>query len=230
MVVSRERVVQSFFSETGKSYDKVVQTFTLGLDSYWKEEILKLVPPSERILDLGCGTGILTQYLAKQNPSADIVGVDITEDYLAVYKERLSRNPWIHAQPILGNAETVSLEGEFDVVVSSYLAKYVDADFLLHNVEPHLRSGGVFIAHDFTLPINPLYLYSWSLYTWTMNRVGSILFPEWHTVFDEGLTGLIRKTRWYDLFAETLMEYGFEGVQSKRLSFETAGLVWAKKA
>ena len=65
MVVNREGLVRSFFSETGKSYDKVVQTFTLGLDSYWKEEMLKLVPQSGRILDLGCGTGIVTEYLAK---------------------------------------------------------------------------------------------------------------------------------------------------------------------
>lgn len=230
MVVSREKLVRSFFSKTGKSYDKVVQTFTLGLDSYWKEEIVKLVPQSERILDLGCGTGILTQYLAEQNPNAEIIGVDITSDYLAAYKERLSRNPWIHAQPILGNAETADLQGEFDLVVSSYLAKYVDPCVLLDNVGPHLRRGGVFIAHDFTLPINPLYNSSWSIYTWVMNRVGSILYPEWKTVFDEGLTSLIRKTHWCDQFVDALKEHGYEGVHSRRLSFETAGLVWANKA
>jgi demethylmenaquinone methyltransferase / 2-methoxy-6-polyprenyl-1,4-benzoquinol methylase len=229
LVVNRERLVRSFFSETGKSYDKVVQTFTLGLDSYWKEEMLKLVPQSGRILDLGCGTGIVTEYLAKKYPTAEMVGVDITEDYLAVYRERLRNNPWIHAQPILGNAETVSLQGEFDVIVSSYLAKYVDPELLLNNVVSHLRRGGVFIAHDFTLPINPLYVNIWSIYVWGMNQVGSILYPEWHTVFNKGLSDLISKSRWMKEFEEALMEFGFEGVKSRRLSFETAGLVWATK-
>ena len=230
MVSSREGLVRSFFSDTGKSYDKVVQTFTLGLDSYWKEEILKLVPQSSRILDLGCGTGILTEYLARQNPFAEIIGVDITEDYLAIYRERLKNYPWIHAQPILSNAETVLLEGEFDAVVSSYLAKYVEPELLLHNVAPHLRIGGVFIAHDFTLPINPVYQNAWAIYTWAMNHVGSIWYPEWHTVFDEGLSRLIRETRWMDKFQEALRGQGFEDVKSRQLSFQTAGIIWGKKA
>jgi demethylmenaquinone methyltransferase/2-methoxy-6-polyprenyl-1,4-benzoquinol methylase len=229
MTEDRTRIVRSFFSDTGKSYDKVVEMFTLGQDSHWKEEIMKIMPPSKRILDLGCGTGIMTQYIAKQNPSAEIVGVDITENMLTVYKERLRSNPSIHAQPILGNAETVTLEGEFDVVVSSYLAKYVDPDTLLTNIGPHLRSGGIFIAHDFALPKNPLYHFSWSIYTRSMNLIGSILFPEWYTVFDEGLTGLIKKSRWINKFTEALIKHEYEDVKCKLLTFETAGLIWAKK-
>ena len=122
----RESLVSSFFTGTGSSYDEVAKLFTLGLDRYWKAEIVKLVPKSDRVLDLGCGTGILTECLATKNPAAEIVGVDITPDYLAAYQERLRRKPWIHARSILGNAESIALDGEFDVIASSYLAKYVD--------------------------------------------------------------------------------------------------------
>ncbi len=229
MHTNRESLVRSFFWGTGRSYDKVVRLFTLGLDDYWKTEIVKLVPDSKRVLDLGCGTGILTECLAMKNPDSEIVGVDITPDYLAAYDERLKRKPWIHAHSILGNAETVALEGEFDVVVSSYLAKYVDPDVLVSNVTPHLRKGGGFIVHDFILPTNRLYLASWSTYTWAMNRVGPVLFPDWHTVFDDGLTGLIRRTSWLDSFMETLRKYDYDGIHRRRLSFETACLIWATK-
>ena len=225
---SREKLVRSFFSGTGTIYDRGVKLFTLGLDDYWKSEIVKLVPDSERVLDLGCGTGILTEHLAKKNPSAEIVGVDVTPDYLAVYDERLRRKPWIRARSILGNAETVALEGEFDVIVSSYLVKYVDPYMLVNNVAPRLRKGGTFIAHDFILPANPIFLASWLTYTWAMNRIGPVLFPEWRTVFDDELTGLIRRTRWPDTLVEALKKNGFDEIHSRRLSFETAGLVWAK--
>lgn len=226
-LTKRESLVNSFFSGTGRSYNTVVKLFTLGLDSYWKAEIVKLVPDSNRVLDLGCGTGILTEHLSRKDPRLEIVGVDITPDYLAAYDERLRRKPWIRARSVLGNAETVALEGEFDIVVSSYLAKYVDLDLLMSNVTPHLRRGGTFIAHDFILPTNPFFLTSWLAYTWAMNRVGPVLFPEFHTVFEDGLTGLIRRTRWFDDMPKTLRKYGFDRAHSKRLSFETAGLIWA---
>lgn len=225
----RENLVNSFFFGTGESYDKVVKYFTLGLDDRWKTEIVKLVPEAERILELACGTGILTERLAMKNPRSEIIGVDITPDYLAAFGERLRRKPWIQARAILGNAESVALEGEFDVVVSSYLAKYVDPDLLLSNITPHLRKGGVFIAHDFILPRNPVYLDGWFVYTWAMNRVGPVLFPEWGTVFDDGLTDLIRRSNWLEDFTTALGKYGYGEVRNRRLSFEIAGLVWATK-
>jgi len=119
----REDLARSFFLGNGRSYDRVVKLFTLGLDDHWKSEMVKLVPVSKRVLDLGCGTGILTECLATKYPHLDMVGVDLTPDFLAAYDERLRRKPWIHARSILGNAETVALEGEFDVVISSYLIK-----------------------------------------------------------------------------------------------------------
>lgn len=204
--------------------------FTLGQDELWKAEIVKLVPDSGRVLDLGCGTGILTERLAMKNPSLEMVGVDITPDYLAAYEERLRRKPWIRARSILGNAETVALEGEFDAVVSSYLIKYVDPELLVGNVAPCLRKGGAFITHDFLLPKNPLYLASWMAYTRAMNRVGPILYPEWHTVFEGGLTELIRRTQWTDGLMRALKRHDFDGVRCRSLSFQTAGLVWATKA
>lgn len=229
MQASREGLVRSFFSGTGSSYDKVVRLFTLGQDRYWKTEIVKLVPGWGRILDLGCGTGILTERLAMNDPRSEMVGVDITPDYLAAYEERLRSKPWIRARAVLGNAETVALEGEFDVIVSSYLAKYVDPEMLIRNVTPHLRKGGAFIAHDFTPPTNPLYLASWLAYTRAMNRIGPVLFPEWHAAFDGGFE-LVRRTRWPDAFIEILRQYNYDGIHSKRLSLGTAGLVWATRA
>ena len=115
------------------------------------------------------------------------------------------------------------------MVASSYLAKYVDPDVLLTNVTPHLKKGGAFIAHDFILPTNRLYRASWLAYTWALNRVGPVLFPEWHTAFANGF-GLVRRTSWIDAFTETLKKHGYGGIHSRRLSFETAGLVWATKS
>ena len=225
----RQRLVASFFDGTGSTYDLVVQVFTLGLDSSWKREILDRIPPSNRILDLGCGTGIVSQGLARRFPNAEIVGVDVTEDYLAIYEERLRGNKRTRGRSVLGNAETLSLEGEFDTVVSSYLAKYVDLGRLLGNVAHHIKPGGTFIAHDFSLPTKRVYRFTWQHYNRVISSVGGALFPRWRTVFDGGLASLIRESRWFDLLPEALSEYGFVDVKRKALSFGCAGLVWARK-
>ncbi|KAF2720353.1 hypothetical protein K431DRAFT_304355 [Polychaeton citri CBS 116435] len=54
-----------------------------------------------RILDIGCGTGIITTWLARQYPDAEVVGVDI------------SAVPGIHKKPpnvtyLQGNVAVIS--------------------------------------------------------------------------------------------------------------------------
>ena len=225
---NRLSIVRSFFPGTGKSYDTVVNIFTLGLDVYWKRAVYKRVPPSKRILDLACGTGIVTLGLARRHPSAEIVGIDITDDYLAIYKERIQKNK-INAQFILGNAEDVKLEGLFDAVVSSYIPKYVDPDILLGNISPHIRPGGMIVLHDFTLPPHFLARSVWSVYNRVMNFIGIRLFPEWKEVFDAGLTRLIRETRWFETFSDALARHGYTNIQKRYFSLGSAGIIWAAK-
>ncbi len=227
-IADRHTIIRSFFPGTGKSYDTVVRVFSLGVDRYWKKQIYKRVPPSSRILDLACGTGIVTMGLAKKFPGAEIVGVDITDDYLAIYEERIKKKN-IKAKFILGNAENVKLDGEFDAVVSSYIPKYVDPELLLKNISPHVRSGGVIVLHDFTLPQNGFARLIWSIYNRIMNFIGIRLFPEWKEVFDSGLTNLIRQTRWFERWPTALENHGFTGIRKKYLTFGSAGIIRAEK-
>lgn len=227
-VVDRETIIRSFFPGTGHSYDRVVHWFTLGLDYYWKRAMYRRIHTAQRILDLACGTGIVTMGLAKRFPYAEIVGVDITDDYLDVYRERIKKYD-ARAQFILSNAETVQLSGQFDTVVSSYIPKYVDPDKLLANIAPHVTSGGIIVFHDFTLPPNPVARGIWNLYNRWMNFIGIRFFPEWHTVFDAGLTTLIRQTSWFDDFQVALKRYGFTNIRRQYLSLGSAGIIWADK-
>jgi len=55
-------LVPRFFDKTALTYDKIVQWTTFGKDKYWKDEIVKKIPPSDSILDLACGTGILFHF------------------------------------------------------------------------------------------------------------------------------------------------------------------------
>ncbi|GIW44746.1 MAG: hypothetical protein KatS3mg077_2028 [Candidatus Binatia bacterium] len=49
------------------------------------------IRPGQRVLDLGCGTGTLSVWIAQSCPEADIVGVDGDREALAIAKEKAER-------------------------------------------------------------------------------------------------------------------------------------------
>ncbi|MGF1479288.1 MAG: class I SAM-dependent methyltransferase [Cyanophyceae cyanobacterium] len=74
-----------------------------------------------RILDAGCGTGVGTEYLLHLNPDAEVVGIDLSEQALAVAQERCQRSGVNRRkQPVsfrqLTVEEAATLTGEFDLI------------------------------------------------------------------------------------------------------------------
>jgi demethylmenaquinone methyltransferase/2-methoxy-6-polyprenyl-1,4-benzoquinol methylase len=225
---ARAELVESFFTGTGRSYELVVRLGTLGFDLYWKRRILAKVPSSQVILDLACGTGIVTFALARRNPQARLVGVDVTEDYLRVARQK-AKALGLNVEFIHADAETVSLHETFDCVTSSYIPKYVDAGKLLENITPALRPGGVIVLHDFLYPRHPLARAIWHGYNRVLNFVGRRLFPEWQVVFDNNLTDLIVRSNWLEEFAAAFREHGYVDIEIERLTFGSAAIISAKK-
>ncbi|MCS6782242.1 MAG: class I SAM-dependent methyltransferase [Gloeomargarita sp. SKYBB_i_bin120] len=48
------------------------------------------------ILDAGCGTGVSTDYLAHLNPTAQVIGIDLSEAALAIAQQRVERSGVAH--------------------------------------------------------------------------------------------------------------------------------------
>ena len=60
-------LVPTFFNNTSNSYDNIVHWTTFGKDSLWKNKILEQLSDQKTVLDLACGTGILTKTNCKKN-------------------------------------------------------------------------------------------------------------------------------------------------------------------
>jgi demethylmenaquinone methyltransferase/2-methoxy-6-polyprenyl-1,4-benzoquinol methylase len=223
------RLVEKFFPGTGSTYDDVVRATTLGLDAYWKRCMFARFPKEPRaVLDLACGTGIVTFEILRRWPKARVVGVDVTEDYLAVAREK-HRRLGGDVTFLLGLAETTKVEGPFDCVCSSYLPKYVDPDRLLENVLPALRPGGVFVVHDFSYPPLGPARAGWQAYFALLDPLMRRAKPEWANVFDHSLRDLIRTTPWVSRFRAALRRRGCALVRVEPLAFGTATVVSARK-
>ena len=105
-------------------------------------DLLSLLPDvnERRVLDLGCGAGQLSRYLATRG-AAEVLGVDLSERMLA-----LARAEWAHPRVsyLRGAVEEVTFPpGRFDLVVSSLVLHYVD-DYrgLIARIAGWLAPGG----------------------------------------------------------------------------------------
>lgn len=80
------------FAKIADRYDAMNRIMSLGLDRLWRRAAIKgiEIPDGCRMLDLACGTGDFTVELARRWPNAEITGVDLTPEMLAVAREKLS--------------------------------------------------------------------------------------------------------------------------------------------
>jgi trans-aconitate methyltransferase len=94
--------------------------------------------PGERILDLGCGDGVLTEKIAAIG--ATVVAVDAAPDMVAAAKAR-----GLDARVIPG--QSLAFEGEFDAVFSNAALHWMrPQEAVLDGVRRALKPGGRFVA------------------------------------------------------------------------------------
>jgi len=102
--------------------------------------VLDLLAPKagERILDLGCGDGVLSARIAETG--AEIVGVDSSE---AMIQAAVALGVDAH----LADAQALPFESEFDAVFSNAALHWMpDTDAVLAGVFRTLKPGGRFVA------------------------------------------------------------------------------------
>lgn len=213
-----------FNSYTAPSYDFVVRVTTFGRDAAWKRQILaaEKTGAGKNVLDLACGTGILAA-MAGQEGRGKVVGLDLTLEYLQTARRKM---PLACVQ---ATAEVIPYrDGAFDAVISSYLAKYVDLQALAGECWRVLAPGGVAVFHDFTCPENLAMYGLWRLYFAILRAAGASFARSWRDVFCD-LDRVICESHWTDGLVQALKERGFAGIEYRRYTLGTAGIVVARK-
>src|SRR5438477_9284525 len=82
--------VQRMFGSIASRYDLANHLLSCGADFYWRHRAAEIVAGwhSNKVVDLATGTGDLALAIAKKLPSAEITGVDFSEEMLAVARRK----------------------------------------------------------------------------------------------------------------------------------------------
>lgn len=205
-----------FTSTNASSYDAVSLVATFGRDMAWKRRIAQTAGQRKRALDLASGTGILSSMFS--TTGASVTGLDLTFEYLARSQVKTACQ---------GTAEVLPFrDGTFDAVVSSYLAKYVDAGPVVSESWRVLQPGGVAIFHDFACPKGAM-RGLWNAY-FAILRFAGVFSSSWRPVFAE-LDDVICQSHWVEKFSEAMQERGFQDVNASYQTLGTSAIVWGYK-
>ena len=96
--------------------------------------------PDAAILDVGCGEGVLQNLLARTG-YRHYVGIDLSPTAI----ERVAARADSRTQFVVGNAETLALEGEFDIVVINEVMYYFRDPIAVLSRLRAMVPAGVFI-------------------------------------------------------------------------------------
>jgi ubiquinone/menaquinone biosynthesis C-methylase UbiE len=141
-------------------YDLLAPVMTLGQEGRYRKLAIRLLGlrGGERVLDVGCGTGILTRQIAERLTldCACAVGLDAAPKMIAVARRHAANQPRLRFD--VGVAEALGFpDASFDCAVSTFFFHHIDAELKRRSLSELLRvlkPGGRLVIADVDTPSN----------------------------------------------------------------------------
>lgn len=134
--------------EEGLNYD----ILDLSYNEFTQGHILKNgLDSGMKVLDVGCGAGVMTAWLAQQvGPTGKVVAVDNSKEQLGVTQRRLQKLGLDNVDTqVLSAYELERLQQNFDVVYCRFLLHHLhEPRRALDNYYNMLVNGGIYFGHE----------------------------------------------------------------------------------
>ena len=227
----RKRHALKLFAGLPRAYDWMGAVLSFGQDPRWRATLVDAINPlpGQRVLDVATGTGLVAFALARRG--CEVVGIDQSEEMLAVARRHLSERPELAPRVtfLQGEAEKLPFDdGQFDALTFTYLLRYVDDRAatmreLARVIKPHAKIGMV----EFGVPESSSLRAAWRLHTRAgLPLIGRAVSPAWFEV-GRFLGPNIEElhAREPDL-AALWRRSGIDDVEQRRLSFGAGLVMW----
>ena len=227
----RKRHALELFAGLPRAYDRMGALLSFGQDPRWRATLVDAINPlpGQRVLDVATGTGLVAFALARRG--CDVIGLDQSEDMLAVGRRRLHERPELQRRVsfVQGEAEGLPFgDGEFDALTFTYLLRYVDdRAATMRELARVIRPGGRIGMVEFGVPQSALLRAAWRVHTRVgLPLIGRAVSPAWFEV------GRFLGPNIEQLYAEEpdltalWSGAGIAEIQERRLSFGAGLVMW----
>lgn len=136
-----------------RHYDRLMDIATLGTYPFFIRKAVALmdITPSDRILDLGCGTGRNARLMAiRLSREGEVVGLDVGDEMITQFRRNLASYPNARIMK-LRIEEPLPFVENFDKALISFVLHGFPHDVrmqVVDNVHRSLKPGGEFFVLD----------------------------------------------------------------------------------
>ncbi len=225
----KAKFVMYLFSEGPREYDFLLKILSLGRDNYWRNSIVEkadLPAKGGRVLDIACGTGLVSFQFASRGDT--VVGVDVTREMLVRANHHLKgMEKEFDVNLIQARAENLPLRsGEFDCATISLATRNVSSiPATFREMGRCVRAGCPVISMDFTRPRGSIFAPFYNFYSSRILPVfGLMISRHWNGIFSY-LAGSIQRSKTPEELSGIMKKTGLGKVDIKRMTHGVTALV-----
>lgn len=226
--ISKTKQVEAMFDDIAPKYDFLNHFLSLGIDKIWRRKVIRKIindNPND-VLDIATGTADLAILLAKKHSGSKIIGVDLSENMLAVGRRKVEELN-LSNRISLKQGDSLSLPFEsntFDVAMVAFgVRNYEDPVKGMAETLRVLRPNGKFYVLEFSMPRKFPMAQLYKFYFWAiLPLIGRMVsghkraytyLPESVSAFPDG-----------NNFIQLMQKAGFSDCKFKKLSFGIASI------
>jgi ubiquinone/menaquinone biosynthesis C-methylase UbiE len=153
-----KRNIEEYSGNAAEVFDKLQDTtkhYLKFVDGNVRNLFEKIGRDNLKIMEIGCGSGLMTQYLFKYTKTSKIFCLDIANDILTILRNKLSEEDKKRAKFICGDATDYfkNTKERFDIIcVHGALHHMIDYMDLIKIASEKLNKNGVFYIANEPLP------------------------------------------------------------------------------
>ena len=225
---TRSQNIQLMFNKIAKKYDLMNYIMSLGNHKKWEQEIVGSIKlnsnKTDKILDIACGTGSLTQEIIKNSSNNQVIGLDFSDAMLKIAKNTVSNL-------ILGDSHYLPFKKNyFDHITIAYgIRNFENITQSLQEVNYVLNNKGTLNIIEIIKPYNNIKSFIFML--------GFFIFaPLFGLIFSHNFSAYLYLPKSSNSFLtenkinSLLQKNGFNKITTKKKAFGSVILINALKS